>query len=108
MSKTEANAPIDLSTMLASGDEFIVNGKRYIIKPISLKDIDSFIQDNLSIGAQLFNIANSESKTKVDRWLSGYCIDEKGEIISLQKAIELDWNVVDLKNFFRKLCDLSG
>jgi hypothetical protein len=66
------------------------------------------MNDNLSIGAQLFNVVNKEAKTKVDKWLSGYTVNSKGESMSLEKAMEDDWDVVDLKNFFKKLCDLSG
>ena len=108
MSKVEANTPVDLSTMLGSGDEFKVNDKKYTIKPMSLKDVDQFMQDNLSLGSQIFSISSPETKSKTDKWLSKYCFDEKNESVTLQKAMDADWNVVDLKKFFRNLCDLSG
>jgi len=108
MSKTEAKVPVDLSTMLGDGEKFHAKDKDYTVKPITLKHIEEFMQDNLSIGTQLFNVANKEARTKVDRWLSGYAINSKGEAMSLEKAMDDDWDVVDLKNFFKKLCDLSG
>lgn len=108
MSKVEAKDPVSLSTMLGYGDDFHVNDKTYVIKPIALKRIDEFMKDNLSIGSQLFNVTNVDSKTKVDKWLSGYCFDDKGEAVTLERAMNDDWNIVDLKGFFKKLCDLSG
>lgn len=108
MSKQEANASVSLSTMLGAGETFDAKGKTYTVKPIILKHIEEFMADNLSIGSQLFNVANKESKAKVDKWLSGYAVDGKGEPMSLEKAIADGWDIIDLKNFFRKLCDLSG
>lgn len=107
MSK-EAKAPVSLSTMLGSGETFEAKSKTYTVKPITLARIEEFMSDNLSLGSQLFNVSNKDAKSKVDKWLADYCTDEKGESMSLKKAIEDGWDIVDLKNFFRKLCDLSG
>lgn len=107
MSK-EAKAPVSLSTMLGSGETFEAKGKTYTVKPITLAHIEEFMADNLSLGSQLFNVTNKDAKTKVNKWLAGYCTNEKGESMSLQNAIDDGWDIVDLKNFFRKLCDLSG
>lgn len=108
MSKQEANAPVSLSVMRGAGETFEAKDKTYTVKPITLAHIEEFMADNLSIGSQLFNVANKDAKEKVNKWLGGYCLDEKGEAMSLQKAIDDGWDIVDLKNFFRKLCDLSG
>ena len=108
MSKQEANAPVSLSTMLGTGETFEAKAKTYTVKPITLAHIEEFMADNLSIGSQLFNVANKDAREKVDKWLSGYAVDGKGELMSLEKAIADGWDIVDLKNFFRKLCDLSG
>jgi len=109
-----------LSTMLGTGGNFNVKEKKYTVKPIALKDIEEFMTDNLSLGSQLFNITNKESKAKVDRWLGGtkdkdgnvikkgYCFDESNNPVSLEKAMSNEWDVVDLKEFFKKLCDFSG
>jgi len=104
----EETTSTTLSTMLGSGDEFNVKDKLYLIKPIALKDIEKFMKDNLSLGTQLFNVSDKKSKEKVDRWLTGYCFDENGNSVNLEKAMELDWDVIDLKEFFKKLCDFSG
>jgi len=108
MSKTEANAPISLGTMLGTGDNFQAKDKSYKVNPIALEHIEEFMADNLSIGSQLFNVANKDSKEKVDRWIIGYCFNDKGEPMSLSKVMTDHWDIVDLKNFFKKLCDLSG
>ena len=120
MSKTEANAPASLGTMLGSGDDFQAKDKTYSVKPIALEHIEEFMADNLSIGSQLFNVANKESAKKVDKWMGGlaakdgkiervgYCFDLDGNPVDLQKAMADHWDIVDLKNFFKKLCDLSG
>lgn len=99
---------VSLSTMLGTGDSFKAKDKTYTVKPISLQHIEEFMADNLSLGSQLFNVTNKNSKSKVDKWLSSYGTDSNGELISLEKAISDGWDIVDLKNFFRKLCDLSG
>lgn len=108
MSKTEANAPTSLSTMLGTSEGFQVNGKTYQIKPMSLKDVEQFMNDGMSLGPQLFSISNDSKKAITEKWLSKYCCEENGEAMTMQKAMEADWNVVDLKNFILKLCDLSG
>ncbi len=108
MGKTEANVPIDLSVMLGSGQEFEAKDKTYTVKPIMLAHIEDFMADNLSIGSQLFNLTSVEAKAKVSGWLSGYCTNSKGEPMSIQKAMDDSWDIVDLKKFFQKLCDLSG
>lgn len=106
MSKTD-NSPASLATMLGTGESFDVKGKVYTVKPIALAHIEEFMSDNLSIGSQLFNVTNKDAKAKVDKWLSGYCTDEN-EPMTLQKAMADGWDIVDLKNFFKRLCDLSG
>jgi hypothetical protein len=110
MGKTEANSPVDLSTMLGTlgGDGFKAGEKTYTVKPMALKHVDEFMKDNLSLGTQLFAITNKVSKEKIEKWLSRYCFDLKGEPMSVEKVMADDWDIVDLKNFIKKLCDLSG
>jgi hypothetical protein len=107
---TEAKKPVDLSTMLGvlGGEGFKVGEKTYTVKPMALKHVDEFMKDNLSLGAQIFNLSNKDVKTKLEKWLTGYCFDRNGEPMSLQKAMDDDWNIVNLKDFLKKLCDLSG
>lgn len=106
MSKEDKTA--SLSTMLGNGGNFNAKDKSYTIKPITLQDIEEFMTDNLSLGTQFFNIANKKTKVKVDRWLTGYCFDESSNSVILEKAMADGWDVVDLKEFFKKLCDFSG
>jgi len=120
MNKREDSSPVSLSTMLGNGESFKAKGKSYKVKPITLQHIEEFMADNLSIGSQLFNVTNKDSKAKVNKWLEGvkdddgkiirpgYCFDEQGKPMSLEKAMADGWDVVDLKNFFKILCDLSG
>lgn len=109
MSNQEAK-PVDLSTMLGilGGNDFVVGSKKYVIKPMSLREVNEFMEDNLSLGTQLFAVANEESRKKLDKWLSGHCFDKLGEPMTLEKATNDDWSIVDLKEFIKKLCDLSG
>lgn len=104
----ETKTPTPLSVMLGSGDFLIVKDKKYKVKPIALKDIEEFMSDDLSISSQLFNITNPERRKKIGKWLTGYCLDEKDNPISLEFAMSNDWDVVDLREFMKKLCDISG
>lgn len=107
---TEAKKPVDLSTMLGilGGNDFIASDKRYVVKPMSLVEVEEFMKDNLSISAQLFSFANEGSKVKIEKWISRHCFDKIGEAMTLEKAMKDDWNLVDLRKFIEKLCDLSG
>jgi hypothetical protein len=106
----EAKIPVDLSTMLGilGGNDFTANEKKYVVKPMSLKEVNEFMKDNLSLGTQLFDVANEEKRKKLDKWLTGHCIDKIGEPMSIEKAMNDDWSIVDLKEFIKKLCDISG
>ncbi|MCX7771717.1 MAG: hypothetical protein N2376_01215 [Clostridia bacterium] len=108
MDTKEAKTQTDLSTMLMTGAEFNAKGKAYRIKPIALKHVDAFVQDNISIDVQLFNLTSKKAREKVNFWLQNYATDDSGEFMSLQKAMDDNWDVVDLKEFFKKLCGLSG
>lgn len=119
MSK-DIKSPTPLSVMVGAGDSFIVKGKPYNVRPILLQDIDEFVKSNVNIGSQFVSMVNPKERSKVDRWLSGqkdkdsniikagYCFDENNVPVNLEKATEDGWDIVDLKNFFRKLCDISG
>jgi hypothetical protein len=110
MSKTEAKTPVDLSTMLGilGGNDFFVGDKKYVVKPMSLVEVDEFMKDNLSIGPQLFMVANEASRKKLEKWLSGHCFDKVGEPMTIEKAKSDNWDLVDMRKFIQKLCDLSG
>jgi hypothetical protein len=97
-----------LSAMLGLGDEFEVAGKRYVIKPLKLRDVEAFSKDNISLGVQLYNLLNQEAKDTLDKWLSQYVSNEGGEKITLEKAMDDDWDLSDLKRCVQKLLDISG
>lgn len=94
--------------MLGDGDNFEMKDKVYRIKPIALKDVEKFMKDNLSLGSQMFNISDKKSKGKIDYWLKNYCFSEENKPVTLEKAMASNWDVIDLKRFFRKLCDFTG
>lgn len=107
---TEAKKPVDLSTMLGilGGNDFLVGDNKYVVKPMSIVEVDEFMKDNLSLSTQLFNIANDASRKKLEKWLSGHCFDKIGEPMTVEKAKNDNWNIVDMRKFIEKLCDLSG
>ncbi len=120
MSKN-TKSPTPLSTMLGDGDSFIIrNGKSYTVNPMNLADVNEFMKANMSVGSQLYNVANEQEMKKIDRWLGGtkdkegniikhgYCFDEEDTPVTLEKAMEDGWNLADLKNFIKRLCDISG
>ncbi len=97
-----------LSTMLGSGDFIEIKGKKYKIKPIALKDIEAFVGSNINLGPQLFNLVDKKAKENINNLLVKYCYDENDNPVSLDIASEHEWDVVDLKTFVKKLCDISG
>lgn len=112
--------PIPLSVMLGTGEEFEVEevvekeGKKehikhkYKVLPLKLKEVDEFLKDNLSVGPQLFNLIDKESKKKVDKWLSRKVQTDAGEPVTLQMAYDHGWNLEDLQRCLRKLVGISG
>lgn len=97
-----------LSLMLGGGEDFLVGEKRYTVKPLKLKHVDEFVKDNLNLGLQLVNLTNEAAKEKLDKWLSRQVVDQKGTPLSLERAIEEDWDLGDLKKCIQRLLDISG
>lgn len=108
MAKKEATIPASLSTMLGSGDTIEIQGKTYTVKPMKLKDVDVFVNDNITLGSQFFSLMNDDNKKKIAKWIENYCFDDKGKPVTLEMAMDDDWDITDLKRFVEKLCDLSG
>lgn len=108
MDKKEAKAPVPFSVMSGDGEPFIVKDKKYTILSMEIGDAIHFSEDKMSIGKPLFNLVDEESRKKTDKYLLDYCIDDKGEAVSLEKAISEKWTLQDLRRFFEKLCELSG
>lgn len=108
MNEKDTKTPVPFSVMSGDGESFIVNGKEFTVKPMTIKDALKFSNESLSIGPQIFNIANKEYREKIDGYLSKYCFDSSGNPVSLELVANDDWNLVHLKEFMKKLCDLSG
>lgn len=107
-SKEATRTPVPFSVMAGEPELFIAQNKKYYVKPMKISDALKFIDDKVIIETQIFNLAVKKNREKMDEYLSKYCTNDKGEPMSL-KAIEADdWDVVDLKRFIHKLCDISG
>jgi len=112
--KGEAEQPlstseiVSLATMLGGGDFFSVGEKRYKVKPLKLKDIDEFQKDAVNVGPQLYSMINEEARSKLEKWLSRQVFDANNEPMTLQKAIDDDWDLSDLRLCVQKIIDLSG
>jgi len=103
----EKLAPVSLATMVGQGDIFEAANKRYTVKPLKLKHVPEFLEDNISIGSQLFNLANEEARMKLEKWIP-LIIFDGGESLTLQRLIDDDWDLNDLKALLRKTLDISG
>lgn len=108
MANKETKKPVPFSVMSGEGDSFIVGEKNYTVKPMLVGDALKFLNEGLSIGTQIFNLAEPKAKAKLNEYLSRYCTNEKDEPMSIDKVIEDNWDVIHLKNFMKKLCDISG
>jgi hypothetical protein len=108
MSNQEAKAPVPFSVMNGDSELFIVKDKKYHVEPMEIGDALKFSDEKLSVVSQIFNLAVEESRQKIDNYLKKYCTNDKGDAMSLEAVIAEKWNIVDLKNFVRKLCDISG
>lgn len=108
MSKIDEKAPVPFSVMSGDGESFVVGEKTYTVKPMLVKHALEFASEGLSIGSQIFNLTDKKAMAKVSGYLAGYCANEAGESMDLNKIAEDNWTVVDLKQFMRKLVDISG
>lgn len=107
MSNDEKN-PVPFSVMSGDGEPFVVEEKSYTVKPMLVGDALKFAEDGLFIDVQLFNLGNKKARAKLDSYLTEYCINENGEPMSIEKIVTDNWNVVHLKQFVKKLVDISG
>lgn len=108
MSKIDEKTPVPFSVMSGEGESFVVGEKSYTVKPMLVGDALKFAEDGLFIDVQLFNLGNKKAKAKLDEYLSRYCIDENNESMSIEKITTDNWNLVHLKQFVKKLVDISG
>lgn len=106
MGKKQDKEPVSLETMLGvDGGAF--KGKGYDIRALPLKRVREFMGDNISVGAQLFNLADDEPRANLDKWLKE-CITLNGKPQGLEDLEDAGWDLVDLKTAVRKIIDLSG
>lgn len=105
MAKKEA---VSLSAMLGGGETVIIQGKKYTVKPLKLKEVEEFTNDKVSVTSQLFNVLNEEARNTLDKWLQRKVADEKGQPFSMQRAMEEDWELPDLRKVVQAILDLSG
>lgn len=108
MSDKDEKTPVPFSVMSGDGESFVVGEKEYTVKPMLIGDALKFSDSSLSIGSQIFNLAQPKTREKVNDYLSQYCTDKNGDAMSIEKITADNWNVVDLKLFIRKLVDISG
>lgn len=108
MSNKEAKAPVPFSVMNGDGETLDVGKNSYTVKPMLVGDALKFADEGLSIGSQIFNLVSLEMRQKLDGYLSKYCFDKKNEPMSIDRIVKEEWDVVHLKNFIRKLVDISG
>lgn len=108
MSNKEAKTPVPFSVMAGEGESFVVGEKTYTIKPMLVGDALKFIDDNLSVGTQIYNLALKKSRNLLDGYLKKYCIDEKGQPMTIERIIQDEWTLADLKRCVQQLTELSG
>ncbi len=101
-------SPVSLATMLGVGESFVIGDKKYVIKPLKLKDVVAFTDEQLSIGSQLFNLLNEDVKKNLDKWLSKQVFTQDNKPMSLENALNDDWDLVDLKRCMQRMLDISG
>lgn len=102
-----------LGVMLGSSEFFVVHQrktkteKRYSLYPLNLEDVDK-VSNNLSVRAQLYNLANEDNKKLLNEVMQEYVFDSDGNAVTLDKAKEDKWTLADLRRCVEKLFDLSG
>jgi hypothetical protein len=104
----DEKVPVPFSVMSGDGESFVVGEKAYTIKPMLVGDALKFSEEGLSIGSQIFNLSDKKSRAKLDKYLGQYCNDETGASMSIDRISTDNWNLVHLKQFIRKLVDISG
>lgn len=106
--KKEKLPPIPLDVMLAQGNFFEAQGKQYEIRPIKLKYVKELLEDQISVVGQIFNLADEKARAKQEKWIPRILFNKDGEPATLQQLLDDDWDVEDLKRFWRMAHQLSG
>jgi hypothetical protein len=102
-----AKKDVSLNTVFGNGEEFTTGGHSYVVFPLKLKEIQEFLDDNLSLDAQGYNLLIPDAKIKVGKWLERKA-QSNGKPLTYEQAMEDDWDMNDVKEFLRKLAGLSG
>lgn len=97
--------------------EFEAQGKKYRVKPISLRDVvNGEIQkagvilpaDLTSPGTNmLYNMTNTTTRTAIGKWLEENA-EFEGRPMSLTLACEHGWELSDIGLFVQKFLQISG
>jgi len=103
----EKPTTVPLSVMVGQGNLFLAQDKEYQIIPLKLKYVSEFLEDQISIGGQLFNLADKDSKDKVEKWIPRV-IKHNDKEITLQDLMNHDWDLSDLKRLWKDVLDISG
>lgn len=106
--KKEKLPPIPLDVMLAQGNFFEAQGKQYEIRPVKLKHIQELLTDQISVTSQIFNLSSDEHRAVQEKWIPRILFNKDGEPATLEQVINDDWDVEDLKRFWRMTHQLSG
>jgi len=103
----EKSTNVPLSVMVGQGNLFLAQGKEYQVIPLKLKSVDEFLADQISIGSQIFNLSDKESKDKVEKWIPRV-IKHNDKEVTLQDLMDHDWDLSDLKRLWKDVLDISG
>lgn len=105
MPKKEATVT-GLPAMMGSPFDFVAQSKTYGVKPLKVKDNDEF--NALNFGSQYFTLNDPAEIKKMDKFMERYLFDTEGEPMTVEKTGTDDWDILDLKNFLKKVIDISG
>lgn len=94
--------------MTGSGSSFSAAGKTYRVRPLTLKETVKFSENPISINMQFYNMLNEDMRKTVDRYLKTCVTDENDKPVTLQKAIDDNWDLGDLQNAIDLICKLGG
>lgn len=97
-------APASLETMTRRGF-FNAQDKKYIISPIKIKEIEEFKADSLFNG--YFDMIDNNKREALEKWI-GRKLEYNGAPMTLETAMNHNWDVVDLTEFIRAIMGLSG
>jgi CYTH domain-containing protein len=96
-----------LAVMLGKGADLKVGEHKYKVLPLSLSEVEEFLGDNLSVGAQLSNVVTKERQNLVSKWL-GRKVFEDGVPMSYVAVTEHNWDLNDLRDCLQLLAGISG